>query len=330
MLKTLPRDEVQQAVRRALAEDLGPGDVTSEALIPRQAHGRAFIVCRAPGVVAGLTVAREVFRQLKPSASFKPLTADGRRVRRGERVAEIVGPVRTLLAGERTALNFIQRLSGVATLTRQCVEAVADHDVKILDTRKTTPGLRALEKYAVRVGGGTNHRMGLHDRVLIKDNHLNALLGETGGPFDGSQGRPEGNRMGGDRLRAVGLAVQRARERVGKDMIIEVEVESLPMVEAAIAADADIIMLDNMTPDQMRQAARRVRAHRKKFRSRRPITEASGGVTPEKLSRIAATGVDTISLGMLTHSAPAADYAMDICTSERIFTAEARRTQRTE
>jgi nicotinate-nucleotide pyrophosphorylase (carboxylating) len=299
LLKTLPREQVQQAVRRALAEDLGPGDVTSEALIPRQARGRAFIVCRAPGVVAGLTVAKEVFRQLKPSASFKPLTADGRRVRRGQKVAEIVGPVRTLLAGERTALNFIQRLSGVATLTRRCVEAVAGHDVKILDTRKTTPGLRTLEKYAVRAGGGTNHRMGLHDRVLIKDNHLNALLAETGG----------------DRLRAIGLAVQRARERVGKNLLIEVEVESLPMVEAAIAADADIIMLDNMTPAQMRQAARRVRAHRKKFRSRRPITEASGGVTPDKLSRIAATGVDTISLGILTHSAPAADYAMDICSS---------------
>ncbi len=312
MLKTLPRDQVQQAVRRALAEDLGPGDVTSEALIPRQARGRAFIVCRAPGVVAGLAVAKEVFRQLRPRASFKPLTTDGRRVRPGEKVAEIAGPVRTLLAGERTALNFIQRLSGVATLTRRCVEAVAGHDVEILDTRKTTPGLRALEKYAVRAGGGTNHRMGLHDRVLIKDNHLNALLAEAGGPFDGSQGRPEGNRTGGDRLRAIRLAVQRARERVGKNLLIEVEAESLPMVEAAIAAEADIIMLDNMSPAQMREAARRVRAHRKKFRSRRPITEASGGVTPDRLALIAATGVDTISLGMLTHSAPAADFAMDI------------------
>ena len=187
---TLPRDQIQQAVRRALAEDLGPGDVTSEALIPRAARGRAFIVCRAPGVVAGLTVAKEVFRQLRPSASFKPLTADGRRVRRGEKVAEIVGPVRTLLAGERTALNFIQRLSGIATLTRRCVEAVAGHDVKILDTRKTTPGLRALEKYAVRAGGGTNHRMGLYDQVLVKDNHLNALLAEAGGDRSARSGWP--------------------------------------------------------------------------------------------------------------------------------------------
>jgi nicotinate-nucleotide pyrophosphorylase (carboxylating) len=296
---TLPRDEIQQAVRRALAEDLGPGDMTSEALIPRAARGRAFIVCRAPAVVAGLPVAKEVFRQLRPSASFKPLTADGRRVRRGEKVAEIAGPVRTLLAGERTALNFIQRLSGIATLTRRCVEAVAGHDVKILDTRKTTPGLRALEKYAVRAGGGTNHRMGLYDQVLVKDNHLNALLAEAGG----------------DRAAAIRLAVLRARERVGRNTLIEVEVESLQSVEAAIAAGADIIMLDNMTPARMREAARRVRAHREKFITRRPITEASGGVTPDRLARIAATGVDTISLGMLTHSAPAADFAMDICSA---------------
>jgi nicotinate-nucleotide pyrophosphorylase (carboxylating) len=286
-------------VRRALAEDLGPGDVTSEALIPRAARGRAFIVCRAPGVVAGLTVAKEVFRQLRPSASFKPLTADGRRVRRGQKVALVVGPLRTLLAGERTALNFIQRLSGIATLTRRCVEAVAGRDVKILDTRKTTPGLRALEKYAVRAGGGTNHRMGLYDQVLVKDNHLTALLA----------------RAGGDRAAAVRLAVLCARERVGRNRLIEVEAESLRMIEAAIAAGADIIMLDNMTPARMRQAARRVRAHRKKFRTRRPITEASGGVTPAQLARIAATGVDAISLGMLTHSAPAADFAMGICST---------------
>jgi len=300
LLKSLPRDQIQQAVKRALAEDLGPGDVTSEALIQRAARGRAFIICRAPGVVAGLAVAKEVFRQLRPSASFKALTADGRRVRRGEKVAEVVGPVRTLLAGERTALNFLQRLSGIATLTRRCVEAVAGDDVKILDTRKTTPGLRALEKYAVRAGGGTNHRMGLFDQVLIKDNHLDALLAEAGG----------------DRLAAIRLAVLRARERVGKHRLIEVEAESLQMVEAALAAGADIIMLDNMTPARMRQAARRVRAYRKKLRANHPITEASGGVTPDKLARIAATGVDTISLGMLTHSAPAADFAMAIIASD--------------
>ena len=306
---TLPRDQIRQAVRRALAEDLGSGDVTSEALIPRAARGRAFIVCRAPAVVAGLPVAKEVFRQLRPSASFKPLTADGRRVRRGEKVAEIAGPVRTLLAGERTALNFIQRLSGIATLTRRCVEAVAGHDVKILDTRKTTPGLRALEKYAVRAGGGTNHRMGLYDQVLVKDNHLNALLAEAGG----------------DRAGAIRLAVLRARERVERNTLIEVEVESLPMVEAAITAEADIIMLDNMTPARMREAARRVRAYRKKFGARRPITEASGGVTPDRLAHIAATGVDTISLGMLTHSAPAADFAMDLDPAEWFCPAAARR-----
>jgi len=290
------RDCIRCAVKQALAEDLGRGDVTSEALIPKAARGRAFLVCRAPGVLAGLPVAREVFRQICPLVSFKALAVDGRHVRRAERVAQIAGPVRALLAGERTALNFVQRLSGIATLTRRCVDAVAGHDVKILDTRKTTPGLRALEKYAVRAGGGTNHRMGLYDQVLIKDNHLAALLPEAGGSMP----------------HAVRIAVQRARERVGRKMLVEVEAESLPMVWAAVAAGADIIMLDNMTPKDMREATRYVRAHRRNSRTRRPITEASGGVTLQKLPRIAAAGVDAISLGILTHSAPALDFAMDV------------------
>jgi nicotinate-nucleotide pyrophosphorylase (carboxylating) len=290
------RDCVRRAVKQALAEDVGRGDVTSEALIPEVARARAFLVCRASGVLAGLPVAREVFRQICPEISFKALAADGLRVRRGERVAQIAGPVRALLAGERTALNFLQRLSGIATLTRRCLDAVAGYDVKILDTRKTTPGLRALEKCAVRAGGGTNHRMGLYDQVLIKDNHLTALLAEAGGSM------PE----------AVRIAVQRARDHVGRKMLVEVEAESLPMVRAAVAAGADIIMLDNMTPLGMRKAARFVRAHRRNSNTRRPITEASGGVTPEKLPGIAAAGVDAISLGILTHSAPALDFAMDV------------------
>ena len=286
---------MHRIVRQALAEDIGSGDVTSEALVPAQTFARAFIVSRAPGVIAGLPVARDVFMQISRKTRFRPLVRDGKRIRAGERVAEVRGPARALLAGERVALNFLQRLSGVATLTRRCVEAVGRHKVKIMDTRKTTPGLRALEKYAVRVGGGVNHRMGLYDQALIKDNHLRALLPEAGSLIE-----------------AVRLAVRRARDRVSRNTLVEVEADSLPMVAAAVEAAADIIMLDNMSLEAMRQAAHIVRAHRRRHHNDRPTTEASGGMTPKRVVAVAATGVDAISLGALTHSAPALDLAMDI------------------
>jgi nicotinate-nucleotide pyrophosphorylase (carboxylating) len=287
--------QVRRIVRQALAEDIGPGDITSESLIPAKSRGRAFIVSRAPGVVAGIPVAREVFRQVSPRVSFRTLARDGQRVRAGQRIAEVKGPVRALLAGERVALNFLQRMSGIATLTRRCVDAVRGHDVRILDTRKTTPVLRLLEKYAVRMGGGSNHRMGLYDQVLIKDNHLEALLPEAGS-------LPE----------AVRLAVLRARAHVRRDIRVEVEAESLDMVAAGIEARADIIMLDNMSVAGMRKACRLVRAHRRKHGCSWPITEASGSLTLNKLAAVAATGVDSISLGALTHSAPVLDVAMDM------------------
>ena len=283
-----------RVVAEALCEDLGSGDVTGEAVVPERATARGHMVTRARGTIAGLPVAAEVFRQVSSEIEFRPLVADGAAVKANEQIARLTGPARAVLAGERVALNFLQRLSGIATFTRRCVEAVRDYDVKILDTRKTTPGLRHLEKYAVRMGGGVNHRMGLYDQVLIKDNHLRTLMPEAG-----------------DVAAATRLAVKRARDKVGHKMLVEVETESLAMVEAALDAGADIIMLDNMSADERREAAEVVRTRRESLRAERPITEASGGVTLETLPEIVATGVDTISLGALTHSAPALDIALE-------------------
>lgn len=287
-------EQLAETVARALSEDVGAGDVTSAALIPEGAVMAAVMVCRAPGVIAGLPVAAEVFYQVNDAISFRALVAEGARVDPGAPIAEISGPARAVLEGERVALNFMQRLSGVATLTRKCVDAVSGYDCRILDTRKTTPGLRVLEKYAVRVGGGHNHRMGLYDQVLIKDNHLRVLLAEVG-----------------DLPGAVALAVTRARKRVGDTMRVEVEAENLAMVEAALGAGADIIMLDNMSNDEMREASDKVRAHRAAAGKETPLTEASGGLTLERLGDVAATGVDMISLGALTHSAPVLDLALE-------------------
>ena len=290
---------IRYAVASALAEDVGAGDVTSLSVVPGNAEAEGRIVFREDGVVAGLPVAEEVFRQLSPSIVFKALVGDGADVAAGECAASVRGPARAILTGERTALNFLQRLSGTATLTRRCVQAVSSFRAKILDTRKTTPGLRALEKYAVRTGGGANHRFGLYDQALIKDNHLRALL-------------PEAGSLPG----AVRMAVSRAREKVGSDIKVEVEAESLDTVRAAIEASVDIIMLDNMTLDEMRRACDLVAAERKRTGAEAPVTEASGGLTMEKLAAVAATGVDAISLGALTHSARALDIGMDFASRD--------------
>lgn len=286
---------IQETVARALAEDVGSGDVTAESVLRAEDEMRAVIISRATGVVAGLPLAEAVFGQLSECVGVRSLVSDGQAVADGSRIAEVTGPARPIVTGERTALNFLQRLSGIATYTRRCVEAVAQYDATILDTRKTTPGLRHLEKYAVRIGGGTNHRVGLHDQVLIKDNHLRMLLSEAG-----------------DLPNAVRLAVQRAREGVRGRMRIEVEAESPAMVEAAIEAAADIIMLDNMSLDELAEAAQKVRRLRESQGSDTPVTEASGGVTLERLVDVARTGVDAISLGALTHSAPVLDLAMEV------------------
>jgi nicotinate-nucleotide pyrophosphorylase (carboxylating) len=266
----------------ALAEDLGDdGDVTSQATIPESLRGKAVIIARSPGVLAGLEAAEHVFQRIDPKVAFSASRADGYRLSQGETFATVEGPMRSILTAERTALNFLQRLSGVATLTRQFVDAVAGLPVKILDTRKTTPAWRMLEKYAVRTGGGTNHRVGLHDMVLIKDNHLASMGGDIRG------------------------AIEAARKQFPK-LPLEVEVDSLTQLEVALAAKPDYVLLDNMSVEQMREAV----ARRNSIAASIQL-EASGGVSLQTVRTIAETGVDRISVGALTHSAKALDIALD-------------------
>ena len=277
-------DAADTLIRLALAEDLGAaGDRTSLATIPETATARAAFVGRAVGVVAGLPVAERVCRAVSGDLSFTAAVGDGAATAPGTILATVSGPLRAILAAERTALNFLQRLGGVASLTRQFVDAVGNYRAKILDTRKTTPGWRLLEKYAVRTGGGTNHRIGLYDGILIKDNHLAGL--------------------GGD----VRRAVESARNYPGNaGLAVEVEVETLDQLEAALAAPADIVLLDNMTLEMLRASVARRDAAAPGV-----LLEASGGVNLTTVRAIAATGVDRISVGGLTHSAPALDIALD-------------------
>jgi nicotinate-nucleotide pyrophosphorylase (carboxylating) len=289
----LNQELIRNVVRAALAEDVGAGDITTESAIPADARADAVIVAKEPCVVAGLPLAEAVFHELDAKVSVKTLAQEGDVVGQGECVCLLSGPARAILTGERTALNFLQRLSGIATLTRQFVDLVAQAcpprwasvpvKPQILDTRKTTPTLRLLEKYAVAVGGGTNHRMGLFDAVMIKDNHrvIMARLGPN----------------------ALGDAVSAARKN-HPDAPIIIEADTLEQVEDALAAGADHILLDNMTPDELREAVKLVGGRAK--------TEASGGVRLANVAAIAATGVDYISIGALTHSAKVVDFSLEV------------------
>jgi len=263
-------------IELAVAEDIGPGDATSEAVLPPELmlHGR--IVAKEEGIVAGLPVAEAVFSRVSPDLCFTAHIQDGTRVGPGDLVAEVTGPGREMLAAERIALNFLQHLSGIATLTRAFVNAVAGTQAAILDTRKTHPGYRVLEKYAVRMGGGRNHRMSLHDMLLVKDNHIDAAGSITG-------------------------AVEQARA-AHPDLPVEVEVRNLDELREVLLLDVDRIMLDNMSLEEMREAVR--------LADGRVELEASGNVNLERVAAIAATGVDYISVGALTHSAPALDLSM--------------------
>ena len=269
-------------VRAALREDIGPGDATTRAMISRKLRGGAEMRAREPLCVAGLDFARAAFRSVSARAEVECAVRDGDTVHAGDVLLRVKGPAAGLLTAERVALNFVQRLSGVATLTRQFVDAVAGTRVKILDTRKTTPGLRLAEKYAVACGGGTNHRVGLHDLILIKDNHLVSLR----------DAKPN----------AIAAAVQRARKAYPK-LRVEVEADTLEQVRQAADAGADIILLDNMSLEELREAVAIV--------GRRAKTEASGGVSLQTVRAIAETGVDFISVGALTHSARAVDIGLD-------------------
>lgn len=269
---------LQPLLELAVAEDIGPGDVTSEAILPPEQTLRAQLVIKEPGVVAGLPVAAAVFRRVDPTIRFTPRCRDGDRVAPGDVIAEVEGPARRLLAAERTALNFLQRLSGIATLTRRFVDAVTGTRAVILDTRKTHPGYRALEKYAVRMGGGQNHRMGLYDMVLIKDNHIAAAGSIT-------------------------EAVWRARSAY-PHLPVEVEVQNLDQLREALELSVDRIMLDNFDLEEIRAAVQ--------IAAGQVPLEVSGGVTLERVAVLAATGVDYISVGALTHSAPALDISMEV------------------
>lgn len=273
---------VMRLIDLALEEDLGRGDVTTQAIVDPEVTATARLVARRPLVLAGLGVASAVFRRVDGAVRFEELIADGSRVPAGAVVATYTGRAVSLLAGERTALDFVQRLSGTATLTRAFVEAAAGTPARIADTRKTTPGFRLLEKYAVRMGGGSNHRFDLGSGVLIKDNHV-AVSG------------------------GVAAAIARVRGRAPHGLKIEVEVDTLAELEEALAAGADIILLDNFGLEDTERAVARARAH-----TPRPLLEVSGGVTLERIPALARTGVDIISAGALTHSAPAVDLSLEL------------------
>jgi nicotinate-nucleotide pyrophosphorylase (carboxylating) len=267
----------RELVRRALAEDFGWGDVTTETIVDRNQKGRGVITAKSSCVLAGIDIGAEAFRQLDPAAQVTIYYRDGSRCDPGTDVAEVRGVAAALLTAERTALNFLQRLSGIATLTRRFVDAAGGR-ITVLDTRKTTPILRALEKYAVRAGGGVNHRSGLDDGILIKDNHIR-LAGSIGG------------------------AVTRMRKS-NREMPTEVEAQSLAQVDEALESGADIILLDNLSTEDITEAVKRCRG--------RARTEISGGVTLERMGELAATGADFVSIGALTHSAPAVDLSFEI------------------
>ena len=271
--------QIERLIRDALDEDIGAGDLATMATISAASRGTGLFRAKKAGVVAGLVLLDRIFYFIDPKVHVRLLAKDGAEVSPGMVVAEAVGPVRALLLAERTALNFLQRLSGNATLTRKYVEAVKDFPCKVLDTRKTTPGLRTLEKYAVRMGGGMNHRIGLYDAALVKDNHIEA----TG---------------------SIAEAVKAVRRHAPFMAKVEVEASNLQQVREALDAGADVIMLDNMTLAQMTEAVKLV--------NKRAWIEASGGITLETIRQVAETGVDYISSGALTHSAPVVDFNMKI------------------
>jgi len=269
--------EIERIIRTALEEDIGLGDVTTEVTVKHDTVARAELVAKEDFTLAGLDVAAEVFRILDPEISFEKISADGRSIAKGEVIAWLRGRAAILLQGERVALNLLQRMSGIASLTAKYVAEVAGTKATIVDTRKTVPGLRALDKYSVRMGGGRNHRIGLFDGVLIKENHIAAAGG-------------------------IGAAIERAKQQLPHTLKIEIETRDLDEVAAALAAGADIIMLDNMSLEEMFQGVEMIAG--------KALVEASGGVNLERVRDIAETGVDIISVGALTHSVRAADISM--------------------
>lgn len=276
--------DLQRKIEEWLFEDVGHGDITTMTTIPADEKGTGILYAKEPGMIAGLDIAEQVFHTVDHELDFQRLVPEGSQVQKGDVIAEVTGSVQAILTGERLALNLLQRLSGIATRTQLFVREISHTQARVVDTRKTTPGLRLLEKYAVRVGGGHNHRFALYDAVLIKDNHSKGAGG-------------------------IKEAVRKAREAIPHTMKIEVEAESLKQVHEALEAGADIIMLDNMSCDMMREAVQIIQG--------KAIIEASGGVTLETVRAIAETGVDVISVGGLTHSVTALDISLDLNQRKR-------------
>ena len=279
----LPMTELRPIIENAIREDLGWGDITTDNMIPSDLAAQAILLAKAEGVLAGVEVAALVFKTVDPSISVEILMKDGSHIKRGDKLAIISGSAASILRAERVALNFVQRLSGIATATWNCVKSVEGTKARIVDTRKTTPGLRILEKYAIRVGGGYNHRYNLSDGVLVKDNHL-ASMAELG--YSPTQ------------------AIAMLRERLPHTVRIEVEIDRLDQLDDVISAGADVILLDNFNLEDMRRAVEKIGG--------RALTEASGGITPERVRAVAETGVDIISSGALTHSVRALDISLDM------------------
>ena len=275
--------QTEEIIDRALAEDLVKGDVTTDALIPADRRGTGLIVAKKEGILAGINIAKQVFHRVDPELKVEVLLEDGAGVKPGSKVANVSGSIASILAAERVALNFLQRLSGIASETKRYVEAVKGLPVRIMDTRKTTPGLRSLEKHAVKVGGGENHRMNLGDGILIKDNHLAAL------------------RSQGLNIKQI---VARARQNSPQRLPVEVEVATASEALEAAEAGADIVMLDNMSLEDMRKAVKSIHG--------RALIEASGGITLDNVRAVAETGVDFISIGALTHSVTALDISLEL------------------
>lgn len=283
----ISQNRVKKLVATALREDIGKGDITTEACVFQKRNAKAKIIAKQWGIIAGLEIVETVFKALDSSIKFMALVRDGAEVKNGDVIAELSGSITHILAGERTALNFLQRLSGIATLTAEYVEKVKSYKAKIFDTRKTTPGLRDIEKYAVSVGGGQNHRIGLYDMVLIKDNHLKIAD------------------------RNIAELVQSVRKKILKNVKIEIEVENLLQVREAIQSQADIIMLDNMDIQTIKKAVSLIQNSKFKIRNL-PEIEVSGEVSLNSVEKIAECGVDRISVGRLTHSTKSMDISLEI------------------
>ncbi len=276
---SIPHHLLRKIIEKALEEDIGFGDITTESIVPNNFYTKACIIVKEEGVIAGIPVAEEVFKFLDPSIIFSPKVSEGEKIEKGKIIAEIYGRAKTILSGERTALNFLQRLSGIATFTNYCVSLAKPYNVKILDTRKTTPLLRILEKYAVKVGGGENHRFALYDMVLIKDNHI---------------------KIAG----SITEAIRRVRENLSSVYKIEVETENLEQVKEALENNVDIIMLDNMDKETIKRAVEII--------NKKALIEVSGNIKPEDIEDIAKLGVNFISMGKLTHSVKSLDISLEI------------------